>query len=80
MELYKGFYIYPHAGMVHPFSPASFPAGVIYKQGRLSSVVEVARFELRSFTVDMQELAEWFGLELCKLIVDECLTHRSTVA
>jgi hypothetical protein len=74
MEEYKGFFIYPRAGMIHPFAPESFPAGVIYKTGRLSSVVEVARFELRSFTMDIQELAEWFGLELGRLIVDECLT------
>src|SRR5574341_1329561 len=36
----------------------------------------VARFELSMFTVEMKELAEWFGLELCRLTVDECLAKH----
>jgi hypothetical protein len=36
--------------------------------------VEVTRFELPSFTMEFQELAEWFGLELAMMVVDECLS------
>ena len=43
------------------------------KPVRLSSIIEVVRFELPSFTVSMKELAEWFGLELSRIVVDECL-------
>ena len=76
MEQYKGFWIAGMAQMVHPFSRDSYPGGVIYKQGRGSSIVEVTRFELPSFTMEIQELAEWFGLELCRMVVDACLGPR----
>lgn len=42
------------------------------RPGLLGSIVEVTRFELPSFTVSMKELAEWFGLELARMGVDEC--------
>ena len=45
-------------------------------QGRSSSIVEITRFQLQQFTVSMKELAEWFGFELARIVVDECLTHR----
>jgi hypothetical protein len=55
-------FISGEAGMVHPFSRASYPAGAICKQGYASSIVEVMRFELRSFTLDDQKLASyWLG-------------------
>jgi hypothetical protein len=41
MQTYKGFYINATARMPHPFSPESYPAGAIYKQGRGSSIVQV---------------------------------------
>ena len=74
MEECNGFWIEGVARMVHPFSRDSYPAGAIYEQGRGSSIVEVTRFELLSFTMEIQELAEWFGLELCRMLVDHCLT------
>jgi hypothetical protein len=33
----------------------------------------LTHFELPSFTVGMKELAEWFGLELARIVVDEWL-------
>jgi hypothetical protein len=38
--------------------------------------VEITRFQLHQFTVSIQELAEWFGLEVARLVVDECLAPR----
>ena len=78
-QQYKGFYIDGTAKMVHPFSPESYPAGAVYKQGSGTSIVEVTRFELPSFTVEIQELAEWFGLELAIMVVDECLTPQQQI-
>jgi hypothetical protein len=40
--------------------------------------VEIERFQLQQFTVSMKELAEWFGLEVARLVVDECLAPRQT--
>jgi hypothetical protein len=41
-----------------------------------SSVVEIERFQLQRFTVSIKELAEWFGLEVARIVVDECLAPR----
>ena len=40
---------------------------------RSSSIVEITRFQLERF---IKELAEWFGLELARIVVDECLAQR----
>jgi hypothetical protein len=42
--------------------------------------VEITRFQLQQFTVGMKELAEWFGLEVARLVVDECLAPPGTIA
>src|SRR5262249_363755 len=41
-----------------------------------NSIVEITGFELQQFTVDIKELAEWFGLEVARIVVDECLPSR----
>jgi hypothetical protein len=33
----------------------------------------VTRFELPSFTTCMKELAEWFGLELARIVVENSI-------
>jgi hypothetical protein len=40
------------------------------------SVIEVARLHDEGITFEVQELAEWYGLELCRIAVDECLSER----
>ena len=62
--------------MIHPFNPLSYPAGDVLKPGRLGSVIVITRFDLQSFTMTTKEVAEWFGFELSKLVVDECLAGR----
>jgi hypothetical protein len=37
--------------------------------GRSSSIVEIGRFQLQQFTVEIKELAEWFGLEIARTIL-----------
>ena len=46
--------------------------------GRSSSIVEVIRFQLQQFTVSIKELAEWFGLEVARIVVDEYLAPPGT--
>jgi hypothetical protein len=48
--------------------------------GRSSSIVEITRFQLQRFTVSIKELAEWFGLEVARIVVDECLAPTGTTA
>jgi hypothetical protein len=76
LQEYKGFYIDGEARMVHPFYPESYPEAQIYNQGRASSIVQVGRFELPKFKMDDKDLAAYFGLELAKMVVDNCLTEK----
>jgi hypothetical protein len=61
---------------VHPFNPDWYVGGSVLVPGRGSSIVEVTRFQLQQFTVRIKELAEWFGLEVARLVVDKCLAQR----
>ena len=73
MQPYKEYFIEGTAQLVHPFSPDGYVGGCVLRQGRASSIVEVGRFQLQHFRVSIKELAEWFGLELARIIVDECM-------
>ena len=72
----KGYFITGSAVLVHPFSPDWYVSGSVLVSGRDSSIVEVTRFQLERFTVSIKELAEWFGLEVAGIVVDECLPPR----
>ena len=76
MQPYKGYFITGDAMPVHPVSPDWYVGGSVFVPGRGSSIVEVTRFQLQRFTVSMKELTEWFGLEVARLVVDECLATR----
>jgi hypothetical protein len=80
MEPYKGYFIQGSALLVHPFSPDWYVGGSVLVPGRSSSIIEIGRFQLQRFTVSMKELAEWFGLEVGRLVVDECLAPPGTTA
>ena len=76
MQPYNGYFIEGNALIVHPFSPDWYVGGSILVPGRSSSIVEITRFQLQRFTVSIKGLAEWFGLEIAQLVVDECLAQR----
>jgi hypothetical protein len=76
MQPYKGYFIEGSALMVHPFSPDWYVGGSVSVRGHYSSIVEISRFQLQQFTVSIKELAEWFGLEVARIVVDECLRPR----
>jgi len=73
MQPYKGYFIDGDAMPVHPFSPDWYICGSVLVPGRASSIVEITRFQLQRFTVSIKELAEWFGLEVARIVVDEYL-------
>jgi hypothetical protein len=68
VQEYKGYFIDGVARMIHPFNPSWYPGGSVLPPGRGSSIIEVARFELPSFTLEFKGAAEWFGFELSKLV------------
>jgi hypothetical protein len=76
MQPYKGYFITASAMPVHPFSPDWYVGGSVMVPGRGSSIVEVTRFQFQQFKVSIKELAEWFGLEVARIVVDECLPER----
>ena len=57
---------------VHPFSPDWYVGGSVL----ITRSSEITRFQLQRFTVSIKELAEWFGLEVARIVVDECLAPR----
>jgi hypothetical protein len=61
---------------VHPYSPDWYLGGSVLVPGRGSSIAEVTRLQFQRFTVSIKELAEWFGLEVARIVVDECLPQR----
>jgi hypothetical protein len=73
VQPYKGYFIEGAAKMIHPRDPWHCPAGTVFKSGRAGSMIEVARLAFPSFAVNIRDLAECFGLELCRVAVDECL-------
>jgi hypothetical protein len=76
MQPYKGYFINGSVLLVHPYSPDWYVGGSILVPGRSSSIVEITRFQVQRFTVSIKELAEWFGLEVARIVVDECLATR----
>jgi hypothetical protein len=76
MQPYKGYFIEDSALLVHPFSPDWYVGGSVLVSGHSSSIVEITRFQVQRFTVSIKELAEWFGLEVARLVMDECLALR----
>jgi len=80
MQPYKGYFITGSALLVHPFSPHWYVGGSVLVPGRGSSIVEVTRFQVHQFSVSIKEPAEWFGLEVAQIVVDECLAPPGTTA
>lgn len=73
IQLQKGYWISGSAVPGPPYTTYWAILGTILKPQRGGSIVEVARLRLPKFTVEIKELAEWFGMELCRIAVDECL-------
>jgi hypothetical protein len=72
----KGYFIDGTALLVHPFSPEWYVGGSVFVSGHSGSIVGITRFQFHRFTVSIKELAEWFGLEVARIAVDECLPQR----
>ena len=76
MQPHKGYFITGSALMVHPFSSDWDVGGSVLVPGCSGSIVEITRFQVERFTVSIKELAEWFGLEVARLVLDECMATR----
>ena len=73
MQLHNGYWISGSAVPGPPYTTYWEILGTVLKPHRGGSVVEVTRLRLPTFTVEIKELAEWFGLELARIALDEWL-------
>ncbi|MDP9131399.1 MAG: hypothetical protein M3N35_13540 [Candidatus Binatota bacterium] len=70
MEQYKDFWIASHARPGPPYTQYWNPSGAVYYQRLDNSIVELERFTLEFFDIDDRGVAELFGLEVARLVVD----------
>ena len=73
MQQHNGYWISGSAVPGPPYTTYWTPHGSVLRRRLNGSVVEITRFTLKSFELDDDGLAEWFGLELARMVVDECL-------
>jgi hypothetical protein len=75
MEQYAGYWISVRAVPGPPYRLYWESLGTILKSSRHGSLIEVVRLQDRGarFDFDMRGVAEWYGLELSRIAVDECL-------
>jgi hypothetical protein len=76
MERYKGYW---NSGSALPGPPNTWywdSLGSVLKDGRGGSVVEVWRIQDPGITFDYADFAEFYGMELSRIFVDECITER----
>ena len=78
MQQHNGFWISGCAVPGPPYTDYWTPAGAVLFQRENGSVVELLRFNLESFDFADQGVAELFGLELARLVVDT--SHAELVA
>jgi hypothetical protein len=73
MQQHNGYWISGSAVPGPPYTTYWVPYGSVLRQRTNGSVVELTRFTLTSFELDDDGVAAWFGLELARIVVDECL-------
>ena len=73
---YKDYLI---AGSAIPGPPNTgwywYAHGSVLKCRPDGSAVQVARLNDNGITFDLAGVAEWYGMELCRIAVDECLNQ-----
>ena len=73
MEQHRSYWIHGSAVADPLNTPYWEPLGIVLKSGRGGSVIEVVRLQDKGIKFELKELAEWYGMELCRIAVDECL-------
>jgi hypothetical protein len=76
MQQYARYWISGSAIPGPPYTAYWQSEALIYKSGRSGSIIQVARLVDLWLRFDLRALADWFALELCFLMVDNCLAPR----
>jgi hypothetical protein len=73
MERYKGYWISGSAVPGPPYTRYWESLGCVLKDGRSGSIVEVRRIQDPGITFDLKEFAEFYGMELSRMVIQHCL-------
>ncbi len=75
MQQHNGYWISGTAVPGPPYTTYWESMGTVLRSGRSGSVVEVGRIQDSGETFEMKELAAIWGMELARIVVDECLSQ-----
>jgi hypothetical protein len=73
MERYKGFWISGSALPGPPYTRYWESLGCVLTDSRSGSIIEVGRIQDTGITFDLAGLAELYGMDLSRMVVDHCL-------
>ncbi len=73
MQQHNGYLISGSAIPGPPYTTYWTPRATVLRQRPNGSVVELARLSLNDFELEDDGVAELFGLELARIVVDDCL-------
>jgi hypothetical protein len=73
MERYKGYWIAGSALPGPPYTRCWESLGCVLKDGRSGSIIEVGRIQDTGITFDLAGLAELYGMELSRMVIDHRL-------
>ena len=73
MHPHNGYLVSGTAVAGPPYTTYWEAMGTVLKPGRSGSVVDVGRIHDPGCTFELQELAAIWGLELARVVLDECL-------
>ena len=73
MEEYNGYWVSGSAVPGPPNTTYWTMRATVLKQRPNGSVFEVVRAQIDDWTIEFKELAEWFALEISRMIVDHGL-------
>jgi hypothetical protein len=78
MQEHNGYWISGSAVPGPPYTKYWTPQGSVLRQGPNGSVVELTRLTLDDFELEDDGVAALFGLELARIVVDECYVATAT--
>jgi hypothetical protein len=78
MQQHNGYWISGTAVPGPPYTTYWTPHGSVLRQRTNASLVELVRFTLERFELADNGVAVWFGLELARIVVGECLTPNES--
>ena len=80
MELHKGYWICGSAVPGPPNTRYWLTQATVCERHLKGNIIEIVRVQDDNWRLDFKELAEWFGLELSRMIVDHGINHGRNIS